>query len=58
MPLTYDAYQYLYNFLLVLDEEQIVKLRRIITGSESLTAFSEAEIKALQNKLKDRGLNR
>jgi len=47
-------YRHLYNFLLVLNEEQITKLRSIVVGTRDLTAFSETEIRDLESKLKKR----
>lgn len=44
-------YHYLYNFLLVLTEDQIFKLRNIAIGTNSLSAFSEHEIHELEIKL-------
>lgn len=45
------SYRYLYNFLLVLNEDQIFKLRNIAIGAKSLSAFSEHEIRELEDKL-------
>jgi hypothetical protein len=45
------SYRYLYNFLLVLTEDQIFKLRNIAIGTNNLSAFSEREIKELEVKL-------
>ena len=45
------SYRYLYNFLLVLTEDQIFKLRNIAIGTNSLSAFSEHEIKELEVRL-------
>jgi len=47
-------YRYLYNFLLVLNEEQITKLRSIVIGTKDVTAFSEREIEELETKLKEK----
>ena len=47
-------YRYLYNFLLVLNEEQITKLRSIVIGTKDVTAFSEREIQELETKLKEK----
>lgn len=43
-------YHFFYNFLLVMSEEQIQKLRRIIIGFEKITSFSEKEIEDLEQK--------
>lgn len=43
-------YHFFYNFLLVMSEEQIQKLRRIIIGFEKLSSFSENEISDLEQK--------
>ena len=48
------SYHYLYNFLLVLNEDQIFKLRNIAIGTKSLSAFSEHEIRELEVKLDER----
>lgn len=45
------SYRYLYNFLLVLTEDQIFKLRNIAIGTNSISAFSEHEIRELEVKL-------
>jgi hypothetical protein len=45
------SYHYLYNFLLVLNEDQIFKLRNIAIGTKNLSAFSENEIRELEIKL-------
>jgi len=50
-------YRYLYNFLPVLNEEQITKLRSIVIGTKDLTAFSEGEIQELETKLKEKKEN-
>jgi hypothetical protein len=47
-------YRYLYNFLLVLNDEQITKLRSIVIGTKDVTAFSEREIEELETKLKEK----
>lgn len=44
-------YHFFYNFLLVMSEEQIQKLRRIILGFEKISSFSENEIKELEKKV-------
>lgn len=49
------GYRYLYNFLLVLTEEQISKLRSIAIGTKNLSAFTEPEIRELELKLGERG---
>lgn len=43
-------YHFFYNYLLVMTEEQIQKLRRIMLGIEKITSFSENEIEELQKK--------
>lgn len=43
-------YHFFYNFLLVMSEEQIQKLRRIMIGFEKLSSFSENEIEELEKK--------
>jgi hypothetical protein len=48
------SYRYLYNFLLVLTEDQIFKLRNIAIGTNSLSSFSEREIRELENKLDEK----
>ena len=44
-------YHFFYNFLLVMNEEQIKKLRRVIIGIEKLSAFSENEIEDLEKRV-------
>lgn len=43
-------YHFFYSFLLVMNEEQIQKLRRIIIGIEKLSAFSDNEIEELEKR--------
>jgi len=43
-------YHFFYNFLLVMSEEQIQKLRRIMIGIEKISSFSEFEIEELEKK--------
>lgn len=43
-------YHFFYNFLLVMSEEQIQKLRRIIVGIENISSFTENEIEELEIK--------
>ena len=50
------SYRHLYNFLLVLSEEQITKLRSIVVGTKDLNSFSENEIKELEVKLKEKSI--
>ena len=45
------SYRFLYNFLLVLNEDQIFKLRNIAIGTKNLSAFSENEIRELEVNL-------
>jgi hypothetical protein len=47
-------YRHLYNFLAVLDGEQITKLRSIVIGTKDVSAFSEGEIQELESKLKEK----
>ena len=44
-------YHFFYDFLLVMSEEQIQKLRRIILGIESISSFSENEIEELEERI-------
>ena len=48
------SYRYLYNFLLVLNEEQITKLRSIVIGTKDVSAFTDREIQELETKLRER----
>jgi len=41
-----------YEFLPVLNEDQIVKLRNIVIGTKNASAFSEEEINELKQKLR------
>lgn len=43
-------YHFFYNFLLVMSEDQIQKLRRVILGYEKISSFSENEIEELEKK--------
>ena len=47
-------YRHLYNFLAVLDDEQITKLRSIVIGTKDVSAFTEGEIQELETKLQER----
>jgi len=47
-------YRHLYNFLAVLDGDQITKLRSIVIGTKDVSAFSEGEIEDLETKLRER----
>jgi len=49
-----NNYRHLYNFLLVLNGEQITKLRSIVIGTKDVTAFSEGEIQELETKLREK----
>jgi hypothetical protein len=49
-----NSYRHLYNFLLVLNEEQITKLRSIVIGTKDVSAFSDGEIQELESKLAER----
>ena len=44
-------YHFFYNYLLVMSEDQIQKLRRIMLGMEKITSFSENEIEELEKKV-------
>jgi hypothetical protein len=48
------SYRFLYNFLLVLTEDQIFKLRNIAIGIKNLSSFSEREIRELEVKLDEK----
>jgi hypothetical protein len=48
------SYHYLYNFMLVLNEDQIFKLRNIAIGTNTLSAFSDHEIRELELKLDEK----
>lgn len=50
-PLRNSNYRHLYNFLRVLNEEQIKKLRRVVVGSQDVNSFTESEIRELEIKL-------
>ena len=43
-------YHFFYNYLLVMSEDQIKKLRRVMLGMEKITSFSENEIEELEKK--------
>jgi hypothetical protein len=51
------SYHYLYNFLLVLSEDQIFKLRNIAIGIKSLSSFSDQEIRELEVKLDQKAIH-
>ncbi|MBC7829185.1 MAG: hypothetical protein H7122_15660 [Chitinophagaceae bacterium] len=51
------SYRFLYNFLLVLTEDQIFKLRNIAIGTKNLSAFSEREIRELEVKLDEKAIH-
>ena len=51
---TSAGYRYLYNFLLVLTEDQIFKLRNIAIGTKDISDFSEREIRELESRLGER----
>ena len=53
-PESKKVYRRLYNFLQVLNEEQIVKLRNIAIGVRDSNAFTEEEIRELEYKLLER----
>ena len=48
-----SSYLQLYQFLQVLTEEQIIKLRKIAVGILELSAFSTEEIQMLEMKLQE-----
>ena len=50
-PIRNSNYRHLYNFLRVLNEEQIKKLRRVVVGSQDVNSFTETEIRELEEKL-------
>lgn len=43
-------YHFFYDFLLVMSEEQIQKLRRVMIGIEKISSFSENEIEDLERR--------
>ena len=43
-------HHFFYSFLLVMSEEQIQKLRRVMIGIEKLSVFSDNEIEELEKK--------
>lgn len=43
-------YHFFYSYLLVMSEEQIQKLRRVMIGIEKLSVFSDYEIEELEKK--------
>lgn len=47
-----SGYMQLYKYLMVLSEEQIIKLSRIAVGILQLSAFSKEEIEILESKVK------
>jgi hypothetical protein len=49
-----SSHHQLYDFLPVLNAEQITKLRNIVIGAKSPSAFSSEEIDELKSKLKQR----
>ena len=52
-PVRNTNYHHLYNFLRVLNEEQIKKLRRVVVGSQDVDSFTELEIRELEIKLEE-----
>lgn len=44
-------YLKLYNYLKVLDESQIIKLRKVVTGILDMSVFSPEEIRLLEAKV-------
>lgn len=51
-----SGYMQLYQYLQVLSEEQIIKLRKIGIGMLQLSAFSKEEIEQLELKLHQPGI--
>ena len=49
-------YHKLYDYLLVLNEDQIFKLRDVAIGSKKISSFSKAEIEELDTELKKRNI--
>lgn len=49
-----SIHRQLYDLLPVLNAEQITKLRNIVIGAKSASAFSDEEINELKNKLQQR----
>lgn len=47
-------YRSLYDYLVVLTDEQISKLRNIAIGTKNLSSFSEGEIRELEMKLNEK----
>lgn len=45
------AYTSLYKYLLVMNEEQITRLRKIVTGNLSLQTFTDQEVHVLEARL-------
>jgi hypothetical protein len=43
-------YRFLYDFLLVMTDEQIQKLRKVSLGFEKISVFTESEIEDLEKK--------
>lgn len=43
-------YHFFYDFLLVMSEDQIQKLRRIILGIEKISSFTDNEIEELEKR--------
>ncbi len=50
-------YRFLYNFLLVLTEDQIFKLRNIAIGTNNLSVFTDREIRELELKLDEKTIH-
>ena len=48
---TTSQYQSLYQFLVVLDEVQVHKLHKVVSGMLDIDVFSAAEIEQLQRRL-------
>jgi hypothetical protein len=51
------SYRFLYNFLVVLTEDQLLKLRNIAIGIKSLSTFSDEEIRELKMRLDEKQYN-
>ncbi|HTL08610.1 MAG TPA: hypothetical protein VL307_10150 [Chitinophagaceae bacterium] len=48
---TADKYKFLYKFLAVLDDAQVHKLHKIVTGLLDVSVFSKEEIDNLEKRL-------
>jgi len=50
-PFTADKYKFLYKFLAVLDDSQVHKLHKIVSGLLDVSVFSKEEIENLEKRL-------